>query len=308
MSSETSPLVKIVITTYNRQSWAAEAIDSALAQTHRPIHIVIVDDASTDGTAQLAKSYQERHPDMVTAICKPENRGLADSIATGMRAESGADFVAVLNDDDAWLPMKLERQLERFFERPELGLVYCEAQIVDEHGKATGELFSDLFGRLDQGDAFSNLLHANRACASTLLLRKDLAEMAAATMPDPSLVSDYYLMLLAAGYSRVESIEEPLALYRASAAGMHAADDEMWRDTTRARRQLFARNPQLAQRLGGKSMARRTVALRTVDVAIRKLREGSRREYLWHSGVVLKQRSPRAIGALIMQTARGSRE
>src|SRR6476659_8299605 len=101
MSSETSPLVKVVITTYNRRSWAADAIDSALAQTHRPIRVVIVDDASIDGTAQLARSYQEQHPDKVTAICKPENRGLADSIATGLRAESGADFVAILTDDDA---------------------------------------------------------------------------------------------------------------------------------------------------------------------------------------------------------------
>src|SRR6476659_2370659 len=189
MSSETSPLVKVVITTYNRRSWAADAIDSALAQTHRPIRVVIVDDASIDGTAQLARSYQEQHPDKVTAICKPENRGLADSIATGLRAESGADFVAILNDDDAWLPMKLERQLERFRDRPELGLVYSEAQIVDEDGKPTGELFSDLFGTLGHGDEFANLLRANRACASTLLLRKELAEIAASTLPDPSLVS-----------------------------------------------------------------------------------------------------------------------
>jgi glycosyltransferase involved in cell wall biosynthesis len=304
MSSQTSPLVKVVITTYNRRSWATEAIDSALAQTHRPIHIVIVDDASTDGTAQLARSYQEQHPDKVTAICKPENRGLADSVATGMRAESGADFVAILNDDDAWLPMKLERQLERFRDHPELGLVYCEAQIVDDHGKPTGELFSDLFGRLGHGDAFSNLLHANRACASTPLLRKDLAEMAAATMPDPSLVSDYYMMLLAAGYSRVEFIEEPLALYRKTASGLHTADHEMWRDTTRARRQLFARNPPLVRRVGGKSLARRTVALLTVDVAIRKLRERSWGEYLWHAGVTLKQCSPRGAGALLLHTAK----
>ena len=301
-TSAGQPMVKVVVTTYNRRTWAASAIDSALSQTHEPSHLVIVDDASTDGTAELVREYGEHHPDRVSAICKPENRGLADSLIEGLRAPPDAEFVAILNDDDAWLPTKLERQLERFDSDPRLALVYCEAKAINEEGTPTGQLFSDLFGKLDRADLFEDVFRANHACASTLLFRREVAEMASDTLPDPSVVSDYYLMLLAAGYATIDFIEEPLALWRDVAAGMHRGDHQMWRDTTRARRELFARHPAMVQRVGGGAAARRMTALQTIHVALRKLRERAWREYLWHSGVILTQRSPRALGALFLHT------
>jgi glycosyltransferase involved in cell wall biosynthesis len=298
------PLVKVVVTTYNRRDWAAIAIDSVLAQTHRSSHLVIVDDASTDGTGDLLRGYQTRHPDRVRAICKPKNRGLADSLIQGLRAPPDAEFVAILNDDDVWLPTKLERQLEWLDAHPELALVYCDAEVINEEGRPTGELFSDRFGKLDRSDVFADLFRANHACASTPLLRHEIAALAVDTIPDPSIVSDYYLMLLAAGYGAVDFIGEPLALYRDVAAGLHRADHRMWRDTTHARRELFARHPTVVQRVGGGPAARRMTALQTIHVAMLKLKERAWREYLWHSGVILTQRSPRAIGALLRHTAK----
>jgi glycosyltransferase involved in cell wall biosynthesis len=303
VSSTADQLVKVVLTTYNRRSWAEIAIDSVLAQTHPSVHLVIVDDASTDGTAALARGYEEKEPERITAICKPENRGVADSIIRGFRSAPTAPFVGCLNDDDVWLPTKLERQLERFAARPEVGLSYCEALAIDESGAETGELFSDLFGELDHGDQFGDLLRLNRASASTLLLGRDVAELAAATLPQPSYVWDYYLMLVAAGYSALDFLDEPLALYRKS-HGIHTEDNRMWRDTTRARQELFAHHPVLRERVGGRAAARRMAALLTVDVAIRKLKEREWREYVWHSGAALRERSPRALYALVLHTVK----
>lgn len=303
-TSARPPLVKVVVTTYNRRLWAAGAIDSALAQTHKRIHLVIVDDGSTDGTAELVRGYHERNPGKVSAICKPKNRGLADSLIQGLRAPPDAEFVAILNDDDVWLPTKLERQLEWFDAHPELALVYSDAEVINEEGRPTGELFSDLFGKLDGSDVFADLFRANHACASTPLLRREIVALAVDTLPDPSIVSDYYLMLLAAGYGNVDFIEEPLALYRDVAAGMHRADHRMWRDTTHARRELFARHPTVVQRAGGGPASRRMTALQTIHVAMLKLKERAWREYLWHSGVILTQRSPRAFSALLLHTAK----
>jgi glycosyltransferase involved in cell wall biosynthesis len=296
-------LVKVVITTHNRRKWAARAIESVLAQTHPAIYVVIVDDASGDGTAELAQSYAAAEPDRVTVIRKSQNRGLADSIRLGLQAEPDAPYVAILNDDDQWHPQKLTRQLELFERNSALGLVCCEAQIFDEDDHLTGELFSDLFGKSDRLD-FEELLSGNCACASTLLFTRDLAAIARASIPEPSMVTDYYLMLLAAGYFRVGSVAEPLALYRTSTKSMHTDTEGMWRDTTRARMELFARHPQLVERVGGPRAARRRVALSALYVAIYRLRHRAWREYAWQSWAVLRQRSVRPTIWLVIHTLR----
>lgn len=298
-----SQLVKVVVTTHNRGFWAADAIDSVLAQTHRPLHVVIVDDASSDGTAELARSYAVAEPDRVTAIVKHTNRGLADSILRGLAAAPDAPYVAILNDDDQWLPTKLERQLEAFEHDPSLGLVFSDAEIFDEDGRRTGELFSNVYGRFDSAD-FDDVLRGNRACASTLLLSRKVAAIAADSLPDPSLVTDYYVMLIAAGYSTVAMVDEPLALYRVTRTAMHTQADRMWRDTTLARQEVFARHPWLVARVGGPEASRRRIALLALDLAVRQLESGQWHEYGWHSLALLRQRSPRPTVWLLIHTVR----
>ena len=298
-----SQLVKVVVTTHNRRSWAAGAIDSVLAQTHQPVHVVIVDDASGDGTAELARSYAAAEPQRVTAIIKPENRGVADSIRLGLEAPPDAPYVAILNDDDRWHPSKLERQLRLFERDPALGLVFCEAEILDQNNRRTGERFSDLFGHFVSRD-FEDVLRGNHACASTLLLTRELAAIAARSLPERLLVWDYYLVLLGAGYSSVAMVDEPLALYRVTETGLHAQDSRMWRDTTLARQELFARHPRLVERVGGPRAARRRVALLTREVALMQLRRVDLREYGWHSLELIRQRSPRHAVWLLIHTVR----
>jgi glycosyltransferase involved in cell wall biosynthesis len=287
-----SHLVKVVVTTYNRREWAACAIESVLAQTHSDIHIVIVDDASSDGTAELARAYAAKRPETITAITKVENRGIADSICLGLEASPDAPFVAFLNDDDHWHPSKLERQLSLFDRDPSLGLVFCEAEVSDAQLMRTGELFSDLFGRFASGD-LEELLHRNCACASTILLTREVAAIAAGSMLRRSHVWDYYLMMLAAGYSKIAMVEEPLAVYRETDTGLHVQEVRMVRDMTLARQRLFVRHPDLAERVGGMRMARRKLALRELDMAIMHLRRRQWANYGWHSLRLTRQRSIR---------------
>jgi glycosyltransferase involved in cell wall biosynthesis len=108
------PLIKVVVTTYNRRDWTAAAIDSVLAQTYSNLHIVIVDDASTDGSAELAHEYAAAHQGRFTVVAKRSNRGVADSIRLGIEAGPESDYVAFLNDDDLWRRDKVERQIELF--------------------------------------------------------------------------------------------------------------------------------------------------------------------------------------------------
>lgn len=99
-------LVSTVIPTYNRREELTRAIDSALAQTYGNQEVLVVDDGSTDGTAQM---LAQRYSDRVRCICRP-NGGVSSARNQGMR-EARGEFIALLDSDDEWLPMKLEKQM-----------------------------------------------------------------------------------------------------------------------------------------------------------------------------------------------------
>jgi glycosyltransferase involved in cell wall biosynthesis len=97
--------VSVVIPAYNIAEYIARAIESVLAQTRKPEEIVVVDDGSTDGTAEVIKKYLPH-----VKYVYQENRGLAGARNTGIR-NSTCDFVAFLDGDDEWLPRFLELQM-----------------------------------------------------------------------------------------------------------------------------------------------------------------------------------------------------
>ena len=107
-------LISCIIPAYNGERYLREAIDGILSQTYRPLEIIVVDDGSTDGTADIIASYGGQ----VRYIWQP-NGGLAAARNLGLGAATG-EFVAFLDQDDLWHLEKLTRQMERFQARPEL--------------------------------------------------------------------------------------------------------------------------------------------------------------------------------------------
>ncbi len=107
-------LISCVIPVYNGERYLRETLDSACAQTHDAVEIIVVDDGSTDGTQAAVREYPAE-----IRYLHQENAGPAVARNRGIAAASGA-FVALLDADDLWHPRKLELQLERFRTRPEL--------------------------------------------------------------------------------------------------------------------------------------------------------------------------------------------
>ncbi len=99
-----SVIVSVVIPAYNSAKWIGTAIESTLAQTHRPGEVIVVDDGSTDDTAEIVRRYP------VTLI-RQANQRTAAARNTGIRAAKG-DVIALLDADDAWYPTKTQKQLE----------------------------------------------------------------------------------------------------------------------------------------------------------------------------------------------------
>jgi glycosyltransferase involved in cell wall biosynthesis len=116
------PLISCIVPVYNGERYLGEALESILAQTYRPLEIIVADDGSTDGTAAVAATYGDQ-----VRYLRQENAGPAAARNLGLGAVQG-EFVAFLDADDLWHPEKLARQMARFEARRDLDMCVTQAQ------------------------------------------------------------------------------------------------------------------------------------------------------------------------------------
>ena len=115
------PLVSCIVPCFNGERFLDECLASILAQTHRRLEIIVVDDGSTDRSAAIARRHGGR-----VRYHHQENRGPAAACNAGIDLATG-DFIAFLEQDDLWLPDKTERQLAAFAADP--ALAYCVGHV-----------------------------------------------------------------------------------------------------------------------------------------------------------------------------------
>lgn len=127
-----TPLVSVVIPTYNRADHIAETIGSVLQQTYENIEIIVVDDGSTDNTPEVVSRFLPR-----VQYVWQENSERGVSRNHGLRLAKG-EFVAFLDSDDLWLPDKTEHDVAFFGSHPEVGVVYGDAVQIDGQGRTLG--------------------------------------------------------------------------------------------------------------------------------------------------------------------------
>ena len=128
-------LVSIIMPAHNNASHIAAAIESVLSQTHTQWELLIVDDASTDQTLELAESFQAKDS-RIKVFVMGENQGASFCRNYATKKSSG-DFIAHLDADDLWMPIKLERQLA-FMRQHDLGVSYTTHKQIDLEGKDRG--------------------------------------------------------------------------------------------------------------------------------------------------------------------------
>lgn len=122
MGGVNRPLVSVIIPTYNRIHTLPTAIDSVLKQTYENLEIIIMDDASEDGTEEYVQGIGDnriRYRKSSINMGPSAARNLGAELATG-------DYLAFQDSDDEWMPDKLEKQMELILSDEELSLVYCE--------------------------------------------------------------------------------------------------------------------------------------------------------------------------------------
>jgi glycosyltransferase involved in cell wall biosynthesis len=119
------PLVSCIVIFLNEERYLAEAIESIRAQTYPSWEIVLVDDGSTDRSADIARDYARRYPDRIRSLAHPgrETLGMSASRNLGL-AEARGRYLGFLDADDVWEPNKLREQVGLLEMRPDVGMVY----------------------------------------------------------------------------------------------------------------------------------------------------------------------------------------
>jgi len=208
------PAVSVIIPTYNQAHFVAQAVESALAQTHPDVETIVVDDGSTDGTPSVLAAFG----DAIRTI-RQENKGLPAARNAGFRASRG-EYVLFLDSDDVILPEKLARHVALLEAEPRFGLTYSAWQQVDAGGtRVLGQVRPNR-----QGHLLADLLR--RTCfffASAAVVRRRCLERVG--LFDESLPwgedADVWLRLARAGYP-FGYLDLPLLRYRIHAGSMTA--------------------------------------------------------------------------------------
>jgi glycosyltransferase involved in cell wall biosynthesis len=198
----TGDLVSVVIPSYNRAYCVAATIDSALAQTHGNMEILLVDDGSSDGTRELIAERYRDEPRV--RYIHQANAGVSAARNHGLRMARG-QYVALLDSDDIWLPWKIEAQLRCLAAFPTAGMIWTDMDAIGPDGqlkhrryltrmytayrkfsrdqlfresRALSSIDTRLAAALDDpqvylGDIFSPMITGNLVHTSTVLLRRE---------------------------------------------------------------------------------------------------------------------------------------
>lgn len=203
------PLVTVLIDTYNYGSYIEDAINSVLGQDFPldQVEILVVDDGSTDDTAERVKKYGDR----VQYLAK-QNGGQASAFNFGLERARGG-IVAFLDADDYWLPGKLRRVVQEFDKDPRLGMVHHRLKELD----VAANEFRDAPFEPVSGDLTSSrerLLLFTPTPTSGVAFRRSVLEQVGPVPEDIRIQADSYIENLALFVAPVAAIAEPLAVYR----------------------------------------------------------------------------------------------
>lgn len=224
------PDVSVIIPTWNRAGFLEKAIRSALAQTLSPLEVLVCDDGSTDGSKQVVSDIKDQRVRWISGArggrpAIPRNRGLR---------ESRGEWLAFLDDDDEWLPHKLEKQLHL------LEKLNCRAACSNAFRfSGSRNIMKDYLSFNPERITFDDLLQVNQViCSSSVFHRSLLLHIAGFPEADELIAcEDYALWLRIATFTDFVFIPESLLVYRDDAAiSLRSNSSNVWAQ----RQEVFA--------------------------------------------------------------------
>ncbi len=217
-------LVSAVIPTFNRAKDVVLAIESVLAQTYKPIEILVCDDGSKDDTAEvITRTYGDR----VRYLPKP-NGGVSSARNWGIERATG-EVIAFLDSDDEWLPTKIEKQMAILAARPKVGLVLAGIVEIDGTRTPTGRTTTRRDDYPRDGAILPDVVRCPKMCPSTAIVRTAIARQVGGFDITLRTAEDLDFFLRAARLCEIAVVAEPLILY-SRADGSLGSEMRTYRD------------------------------------------------------------------------------
>lgn len=214
------PLVSAVITTHNRKELLMKALQSVLNQSYSNLEIIVVDDASDDGTRECMEDYLRQNAGSlrfpVDYIYNAEGGGGNHARNTGILKSSGK-YVAFLDDDDEWMPEKIEKQVLVLEENPQSAVVSC-GRIIDYNGEKRKQ---EDFGYFTEGDLRQLVYSFIPFTTSCVIINRALILDVGLFDEDLRYWQEYELALRLCQKTEVRILKEYLVLYRVSVKDRH---------------------------------------------------------------------------------------
>ena len=210
-----SPLISIVMATYNGEKYLREQVDSLLAQSYPSLEFVFVDDASSDETLAILQEYVSRDP-RIRLIANPINQGLLATFETGIRAAKG-EMIALSDQDDVWMPEKISLLASAIGSH---SLIYADSALTNAAGTVTGK-FSDR-NHLCHYPTALHYVFGTKAMGHAMLFKREIIDIA---LPFPDYVGhDYILGFAGAALNGVAYFPQTLVNYRQHSSNTMGAD------------------------------------------------------------------------------------
>jgi glycosyltransferase involved in cell wall biosynthesis len=222
MPSPQPALVSVIMPAYNGQEYIREAIESVLAQTYRPVEVLVVDDGSPVSMEAAVSGFGPE-----VRYLRQENGGTASARNTGWRAASG-EFIALLDQDDLWLPHKLELQVPRFAEDPRIGLVTAWMEVFDSATREPKGLY-----RPPAEITVHDVLGFNLPPVQTMIFRRSALEKIGGFDASLRGTDDWDINIRIAAEFRVVSVEEVLGRARTHDSQQGRNGEQMYLNSVR---------------------------------------------------------------------------
>ena len=209
-------MIDILLATYNGEKYLHEQLSSILAQTYTDWRIIARDDGSSDSTPEILEHFAEEHAGRLMILHdEDENLGCIQNFSR-LLSYSDADYSMFCDQDDFWLPDKIEITLKKMKELEKHGepvLVHTDLRVVDSEKNTLAESFVRLHKLNALPESRAGLMFKNSVTGCTVMINRRLRELAG-ELPESCTMHDHYLAEIALALGRLGFVDRAIILYR----------------------------------------------------------------------------------------------